>query len=62
MLRYVNRVLAVMYVIGWLVWTTSLIGTPPSQKTLSWEGAWAFAIAIATGVFFGWLARKETEA
>ena len=62
MLRYVNRILAAMYVIGWLAVSTSYIGAAPSTKPLSWEGAWTFAIVIAMAVFFGWFARKETEA
>lgn len=61
MLNYVNRIVAVVYVIVWLAFSTSLIGAAPSAKPLIWEGAWTFAAVIATAVVLGWLARKETE-
>lgn len=61
MLKYANRALAAAYVLGWLVWSTSIIGESCSGKTFTWWGAWQFAIVIAVAVWLGWQARREAE-
>ncbi len=61
MLKYANRALAAVYVLGWLVLATSNIGETGSAKPLTWYGAWNVAFVIATAVWLGWNARKETE-
>lgn len=61
MLKYANRLLAAIYVIGWLAQTTSMIGEPSSCKPLTWYGAWMFVVVLAGAMWLGWCARKETE-
>ncbi len=61
MIYYMNRALAVAYLVGWLLYTTSLIGVESPSKPLSWFGAWAFVWVLAVGMWLGWQARKERE-
>ena len=61
MLKYANRTLAAVYVLGWLVWATSIIGEPSTGNSLTWWGAWNFALTLAVAVWLGWQARKEVE-
>ena len=61
MLSYANRILAAGYVLGWLLWATSVIGETGSGKPITWWGAWSFALVIAVAVWLGWQARREVE-
>jgi uncharacterized membrane protein len=61
MLKYANRMLAAVYVLGWLMWATSVIGEPSSGKPLTWLGAWSFALVLAVAAGLGWQARREVE-
>jgi hypothetical protein len=61
MLKYANRTLAVMYVLGWLAWATSMIGEVTSGKPVAWHAAWTFALVVAVAVWLGWQARREVE-
>ena len=60
-MKYANRILAVAYVLGFLLWGTTIIGDPPSGVGLTWQGAWVFATVIAMAVWLGWRAREEVE-
>lgn len=61
MLKYANRTLAAMYVLGWMSWATSFIGEPNSAEPITWVGAWMFALVLVVAVLLGWMARREAE-
>jgi len=61
MIYYAHRTLAILYLLGWLFWTTTKIGEPSSGKALEWQGAWAFVSAIGVGMWLGWQARRESH-
>ena len=59
-LRRFNYALALLYPLGWLAWATSLIGSPPSVTPVSWAAAWTFALVIASAVWLGFMAGRES--
>ena len=61
MTNYAHRTIALVYLLGWLLWATSKIGEPSSGNALEWGGAWTFISVIGVGVWLGWQARKEHE-
>ena len=58
-MTYFFRLIALSWVLGWLAWSTSLIGKVTKEAVLDWEGAWLLAAVIALSVLIGWLAAKE---
>jgi hypothetical protein len=61
MLKYANRILAVVYVVTFLGWATSRIGVEPNVGPITWWGAWTFGLTLAVGVWLGWQARGEAN-
>ncbi len=58
-MNYFFRFNAACWVLGWTVWSTSLIGKATEATVFDWEGAWMLAAVVALSVLIGYLAAKE---
>lgn len=60
-LKYAHRTLAVAFLIGWVLVATHTIGKPPSADPVTWAGAWRAVAMIATAMWIGWQAGRESK-
>ena len=61
-LKYAHRAIAVAYLLCWVLIATNAIGEPASTAPITWAGAWKLVAVIATAIFLGWQAGRESKA